>query len=388
MNWRRAEQSFSRALALDPDYLIAYHNIAKLDLKAGRADEAEQGYRAILLRDADDTAAMIGIANVARAESRIADAAVWLEKARTADPKLFAAQLELIDLYLRTGKVAKARIVVEDLDRLFPRSVPVRIAKGRVELAAGEPEKASVIFRALSVEQASAPDRLYRMVQYQLAVNDLDGARESLQKVLESDPDFMPAHRELINLALREGKREVAITQARRLQESHPDNSLGYQLTAEILLEDDQADAAISTLLSGLRITRDSELAVRLYRARRSTGEGVRALADLERWAAANPDTTASRRALAEGYLESGRYQEALAEHQALIELEPEDSLLNANLAYLYVKAGDPSLDLNFKPALTTRIRARRRASSTSWCRSVLIPKTAGWRRSTSSPTR
>ena len=337
-----AERSFSRALDLDPDYLIAYHNIAKLDLKAGRADDAEEGYRAILVRDADDTAAMIGIAKVARADGRPADAAVWLEKARKVDPKLFAAQLDLIDLYLRTGKVVKARIVVEDLDRLFPRSVPVRIAKGRVELAAGEPEKASVIFRALSVEQASAPERLYRMVEYQLAVNDLDGARESLQKVLESDPDFMPAHRKLVNLALLEGKRELAITQARRLQDSHPDNSLGYRLSAEILLEDGQAEAAISTLLSGLRITRDSELAVRLYRARRSTGEGVQALVDLERWAAANPGTTAARRALAEGYLESGRYQEALAEHQALIELEPEDPLLNANLAHLYVKASDP----------------------------------------------
>ena len=74
------------ALEIDPDFLVARMNLARLALVAQRPDQAEQAYRAVLEADPRHLGAMLGLAELARARGDAAGTEEWLVEANRANP--------------------------------------------------------------------------------------------------------------------------------------------------------------------------------------------------------------------------------------------------------------------------------------------------------------
>jgi len=233
-----ARKSFERALEIDPSFKTARHNLAKLDIRDGNIDAAKARYREILERDPTDLQSMEELAGFYRDEQRLPEAIQWLEKARAVDPKALGPQFDLMELYLRSGDEAKAKRLVGQLEERFPKSIAVRVARGRVELASGDRSSAASTFRALSHDAADSADRLFRVAKYQLASNDAQGAYGSLEQVLAKDPDFLPAQAAIIELDVRAGRLDSALRRARAIRENRPDLSLGDLLDGDVLMHD------------------------------------------------------------------------------------------------------------------------------------------------------
>jgi cellulose synthase operon protein C len=366
-NSDRARPEFERALSLDPDYLVAMHNIARIDAANGDFDNAKRQLNDVLARDPENLAAMIGLARLGRRAGKDEEALRWYEKIRThADPPL-EPLMELLDLHLGAERVHKAQKLVADLQTQFPRSVEVRVARGRVELAGGDHSRASQTFTTLAQGARASADRLLEFARFQLAANDIDAARTTLEQALETDWAHVGAQLLLAEVDLNSGRHSEALARSRMVAESSPDVATAHKLAGDALVRLGRSGDAAAAYAAGFAIDETTDLAVRLFEARRQAGQVDPAIADLEAWASRRDDATDARRALAIAYLEAGHLDKALPTHEALIELLPNDPHLLRNLASLYLAGRD-------ERALDLAERAFRAAP-----RDALVLDTLGW---------
>jgi putative PEP-CTERM system TPR-repeat lipoprotein len=330
-----------RALELDAGNAAASRNLARLDLETGDLEAARARLEAVLQQAPEDAVAMVVLARLATRQRRYDEAVTWLEKAAAADPGDLPVALELVDRYLKRQRLADALEQVQSLSARFPDSIPVRIARGRVELASGNQDKASATFREITA-QASSSERLFNLVRYQLAGDDVEGARASVSKILENDPGFLPAYQVAVEVNLRDGNPEAALAMAAQLREQRPDESLGDRLYGDALAFMGRHADAAQAYRAGLDKADDEELMVRLHRTRTALGEVQDSVRELERWVAGHPDDMDVLRELAYSYLRLERIQPALEAHQRLLRDFPDDPRTLSNLARLYLRLGDP----------------------------------------------
>src|SRR5690606_31858987 len=99
-------------------------------------------------------------------------------------------------------------------------------------------------------------------------------------------------------------------------------------------------DAAALAYDSALKKGESTELAIRLYEARRAAGKD--GLAFAESWAKKHPADGAAQRLLASAYVHAGRNDEALTIYQRILKSEPRDITALNNMALLYQAKGDP----------------------------------------------
>ena len=81
---------------------------------------------------------------------------------------------------------------------------------------------------------------------------------------------------------------------------------------------------------------------MRFHQASRNAGDATRGLAGLEAWLADHPADVVVRRALATAYIDVGRHDAAVAAHELLLEVLPDDAAILNNLAWLYQRVADP----------------------------------------------
>jgi putative PEP-CTERM system TPR-repeat lipoprotein len=365
--WSEARASFEKAVSLDPGYVTAHLNLGRLEVREGRARDAERRYRALLDGNPENVQVMVELARLARSRNRTAEAIAWLEKVRAARPDGIAEQVVLVDLYVRAGKAREALAVAQGLEERAPEDLYVLEAVGKAQMALEQHTKAEVTFRRMSRYAVYSAPWLTRIAAYQAGLGDVDGARWSLAKAIAATPDYLEARSALVALDARAGDTRSALDRARRIRDEHPSSPLGDTLMGDVHMVVGQADKARAAYEAAWAKGQSSALAVRLFRARRASGESARAVAHLEQWLADHPRDGAARRVLASAHARDGRTRQAIAEYERLTVDDPSDALLLNNLASLYQKTGDPR-------ALETAEKAYRQAP-----RNPAVADTLGW---------
>lgn len=338
----RANESIARALAIDGTHVPSLHVAARLDLRAGAIDRAQSRLNAILERDTGDVGAMVALAAIARDGGREDAALGWYEKVRTAPGAPLAPLLDLLELHLDAGRLQQAQALVGELQDRFPRSVEVRVARGRVELAGGDSRRASQTFTSLASTSRASPGRLLEFARYQLAAGDTDAARTTLAQALEADWNHVPSQLQLARLDLDSKRHSEALARARMVTEMDGGAVAAWTLAGDALMRLDRYDDAAVAYRTGFERAPDTTLAVRVFEAQLANGRITEGVAELERWVRGNPDGLDARRALAVAYMAAGRDDQALSAHEQLIGALPDDALLHRNLAELYRARNDP----------------------------------------------
>jgi Flp pilus assembly protein TadD len=164
--------------------------------------QARERYEDILARDPGVVDAWIGLTQVAEAEGRLADAVVELERLRNGGQLSFDQQVRLGTLYLREGQAAKALDLAAALPSGLGTRPEARELTGRAQLALGRPEDARTAFRSMYGAIQGSPEALYRLSHLQAAAGDREGARWSIERALEFQPDLTLADKDLPTSAL------------------------------------------------------------------------------------------------------------------------------------------------------------------------------------------
>lgn len=340
--WYASRQSFNAALKLDPEFVPARLNLGHLALIDGDIAGARAAFESILEDQPNEIGALVALATIDEREGRIAQAIEHLETARSADRGAIVAQLRLVALYIQQGEADQAMRIANDLEQVAPDNVAVVTAVGRARLAQGERPQALSTYRRASRLAGSSPVLLTMVASQQRLAGDTENARWSLVQALQADSSYVPARVALARLELESGRSEESRTHVEVLREALPESPVGDQLLGDVLMEEGEYAGAAEAFSRAQSIGGSEALMLRRFAALLDAGAATQAIAEMEQWIDLHPGGRSPRVALAYAHARAGRNADAIAVYESLLTDFPSDSEVLNNLAWLYLRIGDP----------------------------------------------
>ncbi len=215
-------------------------------------------------------------------------AATWYKRAHQLDPLSFRWLYYLGSLDSALGKRAEATATLRQALKLNPDYLPARLKLADNILGSGDAEEATRLYEAILNDHPDAAEAYYGLGRIRAASGDLAGAIESYRKAIELFPAYGAGH--------------YGLAQAYR--------KLGDGSKSEEHLK---LHAAGRTLVPPVPDPLINEM--------RALDRGAASLV---------------QRGLA--FQDAGRIEDAIAEHEKALELDPEFVLAHANLIILYGK--------------------------------------------------
>ena len=342
----------------------------------------------------DSKAAVIQLKNALQSKPDLAEARFLLGKALLEEGNATAAEVELrkaadlkfpadqlIPLQARTLLVlGQTKKVVDDLAKT-PLSSPegkadLQTSVGRAYLALGKPDAALTAFNAALVALPNYGPAVFGQARIKAASRDLPGALvlidsvleknpksyEAMQfkgdllavqgnskastevyvKLLESRPDYLPAHASLVSRYLESGNMEAASKQFESMKKLAPAHPQTTYIQAELLYRQKKFNEAREPIQQHLRATPDSIQGQQLAGA---IEYELKSYATAEKFLLAvlpkTPEIGLARRVLIASYLRSGQPDKALAALQPILDKIGNNSNLLALAGEVYMQNGD-----------------------------------------------
>ena len=335
--------AYEKAIQLDPTYDAPRLNLARLDLAEGKYDAARAQLQEILKRDEKQTQALFELARVENAAGRRDEAVRHLEKIRALSPRNMDAAIGLMDFYIARKNLEKVIQLIKEMEPQTAGKFTGLAALGRGYLALAEKNKAIATFDRMTEAAGNDPAKHNEIASYQLAANNLTGARQSLTKALSITPGYLAAEAQLISLDLTQGDIATAEQRLRGLRTRSPDDIETYRLQGDVAMAKKSYAEAISAYQSAHAKQAQTESLVRLTQAFQQNGNNAKALELLAAWVKTYAKDETAIKALGEAQLRANNLKAARLSYENVLKLNPNDLTALNNLAYLLVKDKDPS---------------------------------------------
>lgn len=338
-----ARQALERALELQPTFLAAATNLARLDLRDGNTGEARQRYQKIIDIDANNVGAHMALAELEMATGGdAASVRKHYDDAISSAPDAIAPKQRLIAFLLQSRQTKEALALAREMLVANPDDPVTLRLLGLAQLAAGDHEQAATSFQRL-VERT--PDRSgywLDLGRAQLASGNAAGAKQSFARAVSITPQLYEAQRLLISMYLRDKEFGEAVSSAKALQRAMPDSGAGFSLEGDVAMVQDMAEKAVPLYENAFSLTPNVGNAIKfhgsLLRAKRS--KEANGLA--KSWLADHPKDVLMRAYLGERAIADGRYEEARALYLDVTAFAPESAAVLNNLAWVADQLDDP----------------------------------------------
>jgi putative PEP-CTERM system TPR-repeat lipoprotein len=331
-----ARANFERALGLQPGYMPAVNNLARLDLRENDRDAARRRYQAFLDRDPNSEPALIGLAAVLRTTGADArEIEKLLKQAVAGNPVSVSAHSALINFYMRSGNFVAALGAAQAAQAALPGEPRMVQAVGMTQLAAGETRQALASLMRLAEMQHGAPQPQVLLAKAYMAAKQPDDAIRALRAALAIRPDLATAQREIAAIYVATGRHEDALREARAVQARRPQDPLGYVLEGEVYLVQNKLELAERAYREALKKFDRASLAIRTHSILEAAGKSLEADALAEEWIRRHPKDAVMLADLADRDLAAKRYENAEARYRSALQRAPENPLLLNNLAWV-----------------------------------------------------
>lgn len=266
-------------------------HVTLTDLPPEIRTQVEQAYQAAH-EHPRDAAAVGKLGMLFNLYHRPDEASACYQRAHQLEPRSFKWLYYLGSLQAKQGKHADAAQTLRAALRLNPDYLPARLKLGDSLFAAGRLDESNATYSEVIRKWPEAAEAYYGLGRISAARGDLAAARESYRKACEMFPQYGAAHYALAQVDRKLGKRE----------ESDHELSLNEKTRTLVPpVEDPLRDA-----LRALDLAAESHLE-----------RGV----ELE---------------------QAGRLDDAIAETERALQLDPKLVMAHANLIILYGRAGNP----------------------------------------------
>ncbi len=373
-----ALERFEEALERHPTDPEVYATVARLYLMRGELEKAERLLDRALVYGEKNPTALVLMADVCERTGRTEEAETYLKRALDALPANPTLLSLLSGFYARTGRAAEAAEVLEQMLAVRPRDLSLYNELFRYYVRNDRQNSARLLIERgrKTFEDSTEFDLL--IGQIGLQEDALDLARESLGRVIASDPAHLDAHILLANLYLSEGRGEKAVGTLKQIEsyvrdvdqqyawrlalgsvymelrrwedaskefkaarELNPEAFDVYSGLIESLIRAGRIDESIEVLNDAVRrfqIAKPKE--VQLLRAQalvaqRQYDRAKSILTTLAREHAEDVDVVFNLAAL---YGEIGNLDKAEEAYRTVIELDPDSATAYNNLGYLFAE--------------------------------------------------
>lgn len=341
---QRARELLDRAAKRDSKAISPRMLLAALAQRDGDLNAARQLWMEILKLDPGYQPAYIGLAKLSLRSADRAQTRKWLEQAIGADPAAVEARLGLARLAFDDKDLPRGRDLLNQAIDVSRRRPDVLVVAGGVLAQVGLYEEALTKFTEAGA--AGSPEGVLNEARIHYELGRLERARQSAQKAIGLRPGWPEAQRLLVQLDVREGNIDGAISRARATVASDAAPSAAVEIEGDVQMAAKRYGAAEASYKAAQRERPSNVLAVKIFRARLEGG-ATPAEASLLSWLERAPEDAAVRRILADYYQSAGQAKRAVNEYERLLKERPRDTAVLNNLAWLLHEARDSrALDL------------------------------------------
>lgn len=339
-----ARKSFERALEIDPLYMPAVMNLAALDEKENKPDEAKNRFDRLLALDPKNVQALLAVVQLrAKAGAGKDEISGLLSNAIKLNPNEPAPRLLLVEHKLRSDEIKQALAAAQDAVGALPQNVALLDVLGQVQQAMGDLNQAVSTFNKVIAMQPQSPDAYVRLAAAQQAQKDVDGAAQSLKRALAIKPDYLPAQRRLIQLDLTAGRIQEAKAAARTIQQQRVGETVGDLYAGDIEAAQKNWTEAAKSYKAALDKNVSTELATKyhavLSASKKKDKEADKFAAD---WVRDHPQDAAFVYYLGNNAIGRGEYAQAETYFLSVKRLRPDDPVALNNIAWLMAMQKKP----------------------------------------------
>jgi cellulose synthase operon protein C len=373
-----ARLAFEAALKVDKAYVPAITQLTNLDVREGKAAEAEKRINDALAINANDSRLITTLAAMkARTGASSQEVLALIDRATRADPRDVNAWLMLMNRHYQAGDLQAALSAGRTATSMVPDNVQLLEMLGRAQLRAGDTRQAASTFANLVRVVPRSPSGYMGQAATLVATGEFDAADQVLQRLIEREPDSVDARRLAADVALRRKRFDAALAQAREVQRRRPALAAGWRLEGSVEAARGNPAAAVAAFRKGLDKGEAGDLPVRLHDTLAKSGKVAEAdefarswlqthpkdtellsylgLVQYEKkdWAAArsrfesvlaiDPNHVEALNNLASVLLEEKKPAEALQQVQRALALQPNRPEALDTLAQIYVKQQQPA---------------------------------------------
>jgi len=338
-----ARAAFEQALAKDVNYFPSVSALAGLDLADQQPEAARARFEALIRRNPRNGPATIALAELSARTGAGRDAvAAQLEAGIKATPGDATLRLALVNHHLDTANPKAALAAAQAALVPLPDHFELLGRLGQAQLLTGGGQQAQNTFNRMVTLQGKSPAGYLGLAETQLASNDLTSAGRSLKRVLELEPDNLPAQRLQLQLALRQKQPEQALAVARQVQKQRPTLAAGYVFEGEVQIAQQQWGPAVVALRQAVAKAEPQQAAARLHHALLKAGQAGEAETLAAAWAKAHPRDLLFLFYLGDVALSRKDFANAETRYRAVLAASPAHALALNNVAWLLLVQNKP----------------------------------------------
>jgi predicted Zn-dependent protease len=254
----------------------------------------------------------------------------------------------------------KVDAALEQLDaalKASPNNAGVLELKARIQIAARDWAGATTTAKAIVQALPKQALGYYLEGVAQQGKGDLAAAATLLEQAVERAPKAVEPVTALVQTLLLAKQPDKALTRLDRLIAEQPESALAWNLKGEVLLSQKKGAEAEVALKKAVELAPKSAVLYRnLALADLLAGDAEGALKAFREGVDATGGQPVLRFQLASLYEQLGRYDEAIAEHEAMLKANPDSPAVANNLAMLLVSYRTDAASLSRARELAARL--------------------------------
>lgn len=338
-----AERGYRAVLATHPDQADALHLLGTLTAQRGQPDLALTLVRRAIARSPMWADFHSTLGNILGEQGRFDDAVESYRRALQLDPRHVATHNNLGNALRKLGRLDESKGCLERALELDAHHVGAHNNMGILCERLGHRDEAVEWYRkALAIDPSdmAAQNNLGNSLQ---AHGDTEEAIENLRRAVELDPANVVAINNLA-VALRDAKHlEEAIVLHQRALELDGEHLTTILNLGRALREANRPTESLEVLDRALAIApTDPNVEINVGATLRDLNRPGDAIPYLERAAAAVPDSTNAVGNLAMTYFVWGRLEDTLTAYEQALAIAPEDPALLFSYGLARLASGDP----------------------------------------------
>jgi putative PEP-CTERM system TPR-repeat lipoprotein len=337
-----ARTQFAALMEKNPEFVPARLNLARVLELQGKDEEAEKPLSEALTKQPANGVILSRFVELLLRQGKTDAAIGAAERAHAAAPTNIGITVGLVDLYLKTGDKDKALALARQQSQTDPNNAQAIAARARAEFAAGLKAEVADSFRRL-IELAPAQIAYRRqLAALLLSTDDVDGARQAIDKAMEINPNDPQLAADRIAISLKTSGVAGAVATADQLRGKYPNLATAPALQGDAYMAGKEYDKAADAYAKAMQQSPSAMLALRVAQAKANAGDREAAAGVLRDWLSKHPDDAGVAVVLVSYDLAAQRFDQAKAELEHVLEKAPQNPVALNNLAWLDQRAGDP----------------------------------------------
>jgi len=211
-----AQEEFELAIALSPDYPLAYTNLASVHQKKGEFVKAREILEKVIARYPYNAEAYVNLAQILIALGDTEAALSSLQQAEALSPFMSAVHIGLGNIYQSQGWLPEAKNEFETALWLNPENYIAAYNLGNIAYSTGDLYDALLLYKKALRISPEATEPLNNLGQIYFYFNDYPHAVQAFQKAVDSDQESAQSHYNLANALYADGQIEASQAAARR----------------------------------------------------------------------------------------------------------------------------------------------------------------------------